>query len=158
VIITMIVTEFPEPAERAKAMSAYIFVAVGGGSIGLLVGGLVTEAISWHWIFYINIPIGAVTLLLGRALLDESEGIGLDKGVDVLGSVMVTVALMAWIYAIVTTPDHGWGSAHTLAWGGTALLLMAAFFAQIKDAPEYDKSGGYIGYREQGSEYYGPMM
>jgi EmrB/QacA subfamily drug resistance transporter len=129
VIIAMIVTEFPEPAERAKAMSAYIFVAVGGGSIGLLVGGLVTQAINWHWIFFINVPVGAVTLLLGRALLEESEGIGLDKGVDVLGSVAVTVALMLGIYAIVTTPDHGWGSAHTLAFGGAGLALMALFFA-----------------------------
>jgi EmrB/QacA subfamily drug resistance transporter len=129
VIIAMIVTEFPEPAERAKAMSAYIFVAVGGGSIGLLVGGLVTQAINWHWIFFINIPVGAVTLLLGRALLEESEGIGLDKGVDVLGSVAVTAALMLGIYAIVTTPDHGWASAHTLAFGGAGLALMALFFA-----------------------------
>src|ERR1700712_2792964 len=83
VIIAMIVSDFPEPAERAKAMSAYIFVAVGGGSIGLLVGGVVTNAINWHWIFFINIPIGLATLLLGRALLEESEGIGLDKGIDV---------------------------------------------------------------------------
>jgi MFS family permease len=102
-------------------------VAVGGGSIGLLVGGLVTQAINWHWIFFINIPIGAVTLLLGRALLDENEGLGLDNGVDVLGSITVTVALMLGIYAIVTTPDHGWGSPHTLAFGGAALLLLAAF-------------------------------
>ena len=95
-------------------MSAYIFVAVGGGSIGLLVGGIVTEAVDWHWIFFINIPIGVATLLLGRALLEESEGIGLDDGVDVLGSIAVTAALMLGIYAIVSTPDHGWGSAHTL--------------------------------------------
>jgi EmrB/QacA subfamily drug resistance transporter len=127
VIIAMIVSEFPEPGERAKAMSAYIFVAVGGGSIGLLVGGLVTNAISWHWIFFLNIPIGIVTLLLGRALLEESPGIGLDKGIDVLGSVMITVALMLGIYAIVTTPDHGWGSAHTLGFGTASLALIAAF-------------------------------
>jgi EmrB/QacA subfamily drug resistance transporter len=127
VIIAMIVSEFPEPAERAKAMSAYIFVAVGGGSIGLLVGGLVTQAVNWHWIFFINIPIGALTLILGRALLEESEGIGFDKGVDVLGSIAVTAALMLGIYAIVTTPDHGWGSAHTLVYGGAGLALMAVF-------------------------------
>ena len=69
VIIAIIVTEFPEPAERAKAMSAYIFVAVGGGSIGLLVGGVLTQTLSWHWIFFINVPIGVVTFLLGRALI-----------------------------------------------------------------------------------------
>ena len=129
VIIAMIVTEFPEPAQRAKAMSAYIFVAVGGGSIGLLVGGVVTQLVNWHWIFFINIPIGLATLLLGRALLEESEGIGLDKGVDVLGSITVTAALMLAIYAIVSTPDHGWGSAHTLLFGGAGAALLLVFFA-----------------------------
>jgi EmrB/QacA subfamily drug resistance transporter len=129
VIIAMIVSEFPEPVARAKAMSAYIFVAVGGGSVGLLVGGVVTQAIDWHWIFFINIPIGVVTLLLGRALLEESEPLGLDKGVDVLGAIAVTAALMLGIYAIVTTPDHGWASAHTLVYGGAALVLLIVFFA-----------------------------
>jgi EmrB/QacA subfamily drug resistance transporter len=128
VIIAMIVTEFPEPAQRAKAMSAYIFVAVGGGSIGLLVGGIVTEALNWHWIFFINIPIGVATVLLGRALLEENEGIGLDKGVDVLGSITVTAALMLAIYAIVSTPDYGWGSGHTLVFGGAAIVLLGIFF------------------------------
>jgi EmrB/QacA subfamily drug resistance transporter len=129
VIIAMIVSEFPEPAARAKAMSAYIFVAVGGGSVGLLVGGAVTQAIDWHWIFFINIPIGAVTLLLGRALLEESEPLGLDAGVDWVGSIAVTAALMLGIYAIVTTPDHGWASAHTLVYGGAAIVLMIVFIA-----------------------------
>jgi EmrB/QacA subfamily drug resistance transporter len=127
VIIAMIVSEFRDPAERAKAMSAYIFVAVGGGSIGLLVGGLVTHAVNWHWIFYINIPIGVLTLVLGRALLDESEPLGLDKGVDYIGSIAVTAALMLGIYAIVTTPDHGWLSAHTIAYGGAGLALLVLF-------------------------------
>jgi EmrB/QacA subfamily drug resistance transporter len=129
VIIAMIVTEFPEPAHRAKAMSAYIFVAVGGGSIGLLVGGIVTELVNWHWIFFINIPIGLGTLVLGRLLLEESAGIGLDKGVDVAGSIAVTAALMLGIYAIVSTPDNGWGSAHTLLYGGAGFVLLLVFLA-----------------------------
>ena len=129
VIIAMIVTEFPEPAERAKAMSAYIFVAVGGGSIGLLVGGIVTHALDWHWIFFINIPIGAATVLLGRALLDENQGLGLDQGVDIVGSVAVTLSLMLGIYAIVTTTDHGWGSLHTIGFAVASLLLLAGFLS-----------------------------
>src|SRR4029077_20898435 len=101
---------------------------VGCGWIGRLVGGIVTEALNWHWIFFINIPIGVATLLVGRALLEESDGIGLDKGVDVLGSITVTAALMLGIYAIVSTPDYGWGSAHTLLFGGSAVVLLAIFF------------------------------
>ncbi len=139
----MIVTEFPEPAERAKAMSAYIFVAVGGGSIGLLVGGIVTQAINWHWIFFINIPVGVVTILLGRALLDENEGLGLDKGVDVIGSITVTLALMLGIYAIVTTPDHGWGSAHTLAFGAASLALLGALRADRVARREPDHAAAH---------------
>jgi EmrB/QacA subfamily drug resistance transporter len=129
VIIAIIVTEFPQPAERAKAMSAYIFVAVGGGSIGLLAGGILTQAISWHWIFFINVPIGVIALLLGSALIDESEGIGFGDGVDVLGSVLVTAALMVGIYAIVKATDYGWGSIHTLGLGAVAAALLAAFVA-----------------------------
>jgi MFS family permease len=110
-------------------MSAYIFVAVGGGSIGLLAGGILTQAISWHWIFFINVPIGVIALLLGSALIDESEGIGFGDGVDVLGSVLVTAALMVGIYAIVKATDYGWGSIHTLGLGAVAASLLAAFVA-----------------------------
>jgi EmrB/QacA subfamily drug resistance transporter len=128
-IIAMIVTEFPRPDERAKAMSAYIFVAVGGASLGLLLGGVLTQSIDWHWIFYVNLPIGAATFLAGSALLEENEGIGVRQGVDVLGSVLVTVSLLIGVYAIVTSADHGWGSAHTLGFGGLAVALLAAFAA-----------------------------
>ena len=128
VIIAIIVTEFPKPAERAKAMSAYIFVAVGGGSIGLLVGGVLTQAISWHWIFFINLPIGVVTFLLGRALIDENTGLGVRNGVDVAGSVLVTLALMVGIYAIVKVTQYGWLSPHTLGFGSIAVALLVIFF------------------------------
>src|SRR5579863_1847349 len=74
VIVAIIVTEFSGAAERAKAMSAYLFVAVGGGSIGLLVGGVLTQAVNWHWIFIINVPIGILTLVLGSLLIKENEG------------------------------------------------------------------------------------
>jgi EmrB/QacA subfamily drug resistance transporter len=127
VIVAIIVTEFPSPAERAKAMSAYVFVAVGGGSIGLLAGGVLTQALSWHWIFFVNVPIGVATLLLGSVLLVENTGIGIRQGVDVTGSLLVTASVMIGIYAIVTASTYGWGSSHTLVFGGVAVVLFAGF-------------------------------
>jgi EmrB/QacA subfamily drug resistance transporter len=128
VIIAIIVTEFPDHHERSKAMSAYIFVAIGGGSIGLLVGGVLTQAVNWHWIFFINVPIGITTMFLGRALILENEGLGVRNGVDVTGSVLVTLALLIGIYATIEATQYGWISAHTLGFGGAALVLMVAFF------------------------------
>jgi EmrB/QacA subfamily drug resistance transporter len=127
VIIAIIVTEFPRAEERAKAMSAYIFVAVGGGSIGLLVGGVLTQSISWHWIFFINVPIGITTFVLGRILIKENRGL-VDQGrVDVLGSVMVTAALLVGIYAIVKVTEYGWLSANTFLFGGVSVALLIGF-------------------------------
>src|ERR1700737_2877442 len=94
VIIALIVTDFPRPHERAQAMSVFTFVIAGGGSLGLLAGGLLTQWISWHWIFFINLPIGVVTLLAGRALIEDHRGTGLQDGVDVLGSILVGAGLM----------------------------------------------------------------
>ena len=110
VTIALIVSEFPDAADRAKAMSVYMFVAVGGGSVGLLLGGLIAQSVDWHWIFFINLPIGIATILLGRAYIDERETIGLEGGVDVAGALLVTVSLMLGVYAIIGTADHGWGS------------------------------------------------
>jgi EmrB/QacA subfamily drug resistance transporter len=128
VIIAIIVTEFPEAAERARAMSAYIFVAVGGGSIGLLVGGVLTQALGWHWIFFINVPIGIATFVLGGALIQENVGLGLRDGVDVAGSILVTLALMLGIYAVIEATQYGWVSAHTLGFAGAASVLLVVFF------------------------------
>src|SRR5213596_1113446 len=114
VILAIIVTEFPEAAERAKAMSAYVFVSVAGGSLGLLAGGLLTQALSWHWVFFVNLPIGAATFALGRKLIRADRGIGLGHGVDWLGSLLVTASLMSAIYAIVSATTHGWLSGHVL--------------------------------------------
>jgi EmrB/QacA subfamily drug resistance transporter len=127
VIIAIIVTEFPRADERAKAMSAYLFVTVGGGSIGLLAGGVLTQAINWHWIFFVNVPIGIATLVLGRLLIVESVGLGIKQGVDVVGSVLVTISLMTGIYAIVTAATYGWGSTHTLLFAAIAVGLFTAF-------------------------------
>src|SRR5206468_12240490 len=81
VILAIIITEFPEPAARARAMSAYVFVSVAGGSLGLLAGGLLTQALSWHWVFFVNLPIGAAAFVLGRRLIRADRGIGLGHGV-----------------------------------------------------------------------------
>jgi EmrB/QacA subfamily drug resistance transporter len=129
VILAIIITEFPEPAVRARAMSAYVFVSVAGGSLGLLAGGLLTQTLSWHWVFFVNLPIGAATLALGRRLIREDRGIGLGHGVDWLGSLLVTASLMSAIYAIVGATTHGWLSVQVLGIGGVAAVLMAAFLA-----------------------------
>jgi EmrB/QacA subfamily drug resistance transporter len=129
VILAIIVTEFPEAAERARAMSAYIFVSVAGGSIGLLAGGLLTEALSWHWVFFVNLPIGVATFALGHAIIRSDRGLGLGHGVDWVGSLLVTAALMSVIYAIVEATTHGWTSLQVLGFGGLGAVLMAAFIA-----------------------------
>jgi EmrB/QacA subfamily drug resistance transporter len=130
VILGMIVTMFPEPREQAKAIGVYTFVAVAGGSIGLLVGGVLTEAISWHWIFFVNLPIGVATALAALRLVDGRDGIGLGQGADVPGAVLLTGGLMLFVYTILEVEKQGWGSTETLAMGGVAIALLAAFFAR----------------------------
>ncbi|MGH2852865.1 MAG: MFS transporter [Solirubrobacteraceae bacterium] len=129
VILAIIVTEFPEKVEQAKAMGMYAFVSAGGGSIGLLAGGALTQSLSWHWIFFVNVPIGAIALLFGAALIEENEGIGLAGGVDVLGSILVTLATMLGAFAIVKSSEYGLFSARTLGAGGASLALLGAFLA-----------------------------
>jgi EmrB/QacA subfamily drug resistance transporter len=128
-VLALLITEFPKPSERAIAMSVYTFIVSSGGSIGLLAGGVLTQSLSWHWIFFINLPIGIVTFVLGRALITETDRPGLGQGVDVLGALLVTVSLMLGVYAIVKATEYGWVSAHTLGFGGAALALLAAFVA-----------------------------
>ena len=129
VILAIIVTEFPAPDERARAMSAYVFTAVAGGSLGLLAGGVLTESLNWHWIFFVNLPIGLGTIVLGRILIPHDAGSGLGDGVDWPGAVLVTTSLMAAVYAIVQATAHGWGSSEVLGFGLLAAALMAGFLA-----------------------------
>jgi EmrB/QacA subfamily drug resistance transporter len=129
VILAIIVTEFPKKAEQAKAMGMYAFVSAGGGSIGLLAGGALTQSLSWHWIFFVNVPIGLVALIFGSILIEENEGIGLAGGVDVLGSLLITLATMVGAFAIVKSSDYGLASARTLGAGGVSLALLGAFLA-----------------------------
>jgi EmrB/QacA subfamily drug resistance transporter len=127
VILGMIVTMFPEPAEQAKAIGVYTFVAVAGGSIGLIVGGVLTEAINWHWIFFVNLPIGVATGLAALRLVDDGEGIGLRQGADIPGAVLLTAGLMLGVYTILEVEQQGWGSTQTLGLGGVSLALLALF-------------------------------
>jgi EmrB/QacA subfamily drug resistance transporter len=128
VILALIVTGFPKPRERAQAMSIFTFVVSGGGSLGLLAGGMLTQMINWHWIFFINVPIGIGTLLLGWWLIEQDEGLGLRQGVDIAGSILISAAMMLGIYAIVTASDQGWISDHTIGFGAAAAFLLMAFF------------------------------
>jgi EmrB/QacA subfamily drug resistance transporter len=128
VILGMVVTMFPEPGEQARAIGVYSFVAAAGASLGLLLGGVVTQLIDWHWIFFVNVPIGIVTAALAVRLVERDGDVpGLHRGVDVWGAGLVTVALMLAVYTIVKASDYGWGSAHTLGLGAGAIALLAAF-------------------------------
>jgi EmrB/QacA subfamily drug resistance transporter len=131
VILGMIVTMFPPGAEQAKAIGVFAFVASAGGSIGLLAGGVLTDAINWHWIFFINVPIGIVTAVLAMRLLPRDRGAGFAEGADVLGAVLITGALMLLVYTLVKpAADKGWGSAETLGLGALSLVLVGAFIAR----------------------------
>src|SRR6266566_539074 len=130
VILAMIVTLFPKPDEEAKAFGVFSFVASAGAAIGLLAGGLITQAVSWHWIFFVNVPIGGVTAVLSARLLASDRGIGIGRGADVLGALLVTVALMLSVYTIVESSSYGLGSLHTIGFGAVALALLAAFFVR----------------------------
>jgi EmrB/QacA subfamily drug resistance transporter len=130
VILGMIVTMFPQPADQAKAIGVYGFVASAGGSIGLLAGGALTQAISWHWIFLINLPIGIATAVGAMRLVEGRAGIGLKEGADIPGAVLITSSLMLGVYTILGIDRHGWGSAQTLALGAVSLALLAAFIAR----------------------------
>jgi len=130
VVLGMIVTMFPDPGEQAKAIGVYGFVASAGGSIGLLAGGALTQAISWHWIFLINLPIGLATAFGAMRLVEKRPGIGLRKGADVPGAVLITSSLMLGVYTILGVSEHGWGSTQTLLLGAVSLILGAAFVAR----------------------------
>ncbi len=127
VSLGMIVTLYSEPRERAKAIGSYSFVGAAGASIGLVLGGVLTEAVNWHWIFFVNVPIGVLVGTPALSLLERDRGIGLRAGADGLGAFLVTAGLMLGVYAIVETTRYGWGSAHTLGFAAAAAGLVGAF-------------------------------
>ena len=130
IILGMIVTMFPEPREQAKAIGVYTFVAVAGGSVGLLLGGVLTETINWHWIFFVNVPIGVATALLAIRLVPDREGLGLAAGADLPGAALLTGGLMLGVYTILGVAEEGWGSTQTLALGALAIGLLGGFVAR----------------------------
>ena len=135
VILGMIVTMFPEPRDQAKAIGVYTFVAVAGGSIGLLLGGVLTEALNWHWIFFVNLPIGLATALFAIRLVPDREGIGLSAGADLPSAALLIGGLMLGVYTILGVAEEGWGSTQTLGLGAVSIGLLAVFVVRQARVP-----------------------
>ena len=129
IALSLIMNLFTEPVERAKAMGIYGFVMAGGGSVGALLGGLLTDALSWHWVFLVNIPIGVAVYALTVILLRESRAPAGAARLDVGGAVTVTASLLLAVYAVVNGNEAGWTSAQTLTLLGAAAGLLALFLA-----------------------------
>ena len=129
VVLAIIFVEFQEARERDKAMGIFSAVATSGASIGLLAGGVLTQSLDWHWIFFINVPIGIAALAAGRVLIDADEANPNRGRVDYVGAALVTIATMVGVYAIVGATEHGWGSVDTLGFGALAVALFAGFLA-----------------------------
>jgi EmrB/QacA subfamily drug resistance transporter len=127
VALSLMLGLFSEPAERAKAMGIFGFVASGGGSIGVLLGGILTDTLSWHWIFLVNFPIGVLVVLLTLRLVPAAPPTAADGRLDVAGAVTVTASLILAVYAIVNGNEKGWTSAQTLGVLGASLAIFAAF-------------------------------
>ncbi|MFC4276130.1 DHA2 family efflux MFS transporter permease subunit [Achromobacter aloeverae] len=128
VSLSLVMNLFTETAERAKAMGIYGFVCAGGGSLGVLLGGLLTTALSWHWIFLVNIPIGALVYGLCVRLIPRGRGQAMDGRLDIGGAVTITLALMLAVYAVVNGNEAGWTSVQSVSMLAAAALLLAAFF------------------------------
>ncbi|TMR36311.1 MFS transporter [Actinomadura geliboluensis] len=127
VVLGILATLFTDPRERAKAIGIFSFTGAAGASIGQVLGGVLTDALSWHWIFLINLPIGLATILLALPALPRDRGLGLAAGADIAGALLVTSGLMLGIYTVVKVEGHGWISLHTLGLGAVSLLLLAGF-------------------------------
>jgi EmrB/QacA subfamily drug resistance transporter len=135
VALSLMMSLFVEPAERAKAMGVFGFVAAGGGTLGVLLGGILTDVLNWHWIFLVNIPIGIGVWILARRVLPAGSRAGASGRLDVAGAITVTAALMLAVYAIVNGNQAGWTSAQTLGLLGGAVVLLGAFLVLESRTP-----------------------
>lgn len=126
--LSIITTTFPEGAERQKALGVWSAIAAGGGAVGLLLGGILTDQLSWEWIFFVNVPVGLVAAALSWRYIPESRMLG-RSGFDFAGAVSVTAGLIVLVYAIVKAQEFGWGSARTLGLAAVALALLGIFVA-----------------------------
>jgi EmrB/QacA subfamily drug resistance transporter len=127
VALSLMMTLFTEPAERAKAMGVFGFVAAGGGSIGVLLGGVLTDLLNWHWIFLVNLPVGVMVVALSLVLIPAARGAAGAGSLDVAGAVTVTASLMLAVYAIVNGNEDGWTSGQTTGLLAAAAALLALF-------------------------------
>src|SRR5207244_2453712 len=135
VILGMIVTMFPGPRAQARAIGVFAFVGSAGAAIGLLAGGILTQALNWHWIFFVNLPVGAVTAIATRRTIARDQGAGLRAGADVPGALLITGAMMLAVYTIVgPAAQKGWLAAEPLGLGAGALGLLAGFSGRQRTA------------------------
>jgi EmrB/QacA subfamily drug resistance transporter len=125
--LSIITTTFAEGPERTKAMGVWGAIAAGGGAFGLLLGGILTEALSWEWIFFVNVPVGIAAAVLAWRYVPESRAEQRPDSFDFAGAVTVTAGLIVLVYAIVKAEEFGWGSARTLGLGALAIALLAVF-------------------------------
>ena len=135
VSLGMIVALYDEPRARARAIGSYSFVGAAGASVGLVLGGVITQGLGWHWIFFVNLPIAAVAGVLATRLLAADHGNGLGKEVDAAGAVLVTAGLVLGVFAIVQTAEHGWISPDTVGPAAAAAVLLALFAVRQATAP-----------------------
>ncbi|MFJ4672344.1 MFS transporter [Kitasatospora purpeofusca] len=127
VVLGMIITLFPDAGERGKALAAYAFVSAAGASLGLILGGVLTQSFSWPWVFYVNVPIGLVALVLTQSVVPGGKGAGLREGADLVGSVLATGGLMLLVYTIIKAEEYTWGDGRTLGLLAGSLVLLAGF-------------------------------
>ena len=133
--LSIITTTFAEGAERTKALGVWSAIAAGGGAFGLLLGGVLTDLLSWEWIFFVNVPIGIAAFVLSARLVPESRADDGKASFDLAGAVAVTAGLIVLVYAIVKAQDFGWGSPETLGLGALAIALLVAFVVIERRTP-----------------------